>query len=292
MPLPPRTQPVDRHYHELMTTLNADEQYELDERAAIKQYEGNISQEFAESQAAIEGMLKTHKNNKEDVARDQPLTWFSTVWRRCGIDNASMGDVIQALAEGKTTATALAKAYLARIEAYDRGGPALNSVRELNPEALAIVDGTGRHAAHGAHYSRRTPGSKTFTGVGREVVLVTSDGCAVWACVYQRTPGARGLGGARGRSGAPDPRPRYIFRNMIFRNLGAGRSSDLIREALIATKREWIQRYGAYPLERLRTEIGIAQVRSSNPGYCYKMAGWTVDRIVRGKLYLWAPDSP
>ena len=55
------------------------------------------------------------------------------------IDNASMGDVIQALAETTTTATALTKAYLARIEAYDRGGPALNSVRELNPEALAIA---------------------------------------------------------------------------------------------------------------------------------------------------------
>ena len=55
------------------------------------------------------------------------------------VDNASMGDVIQALAEGKTTATALTKAYLARIEAYDRGGPALNSVREINPEALSIA---------------------------------------------------------------------------------------------------------------------------------------------------------
>lgn len=55
------------------------------------------------------------------------------------VDNASMGDVIQALAEGKTTATALTRAYLARIEAYDRGGPGLNSVRELNPEALAIA---------------------------------------------------------------------------------------------------------------------------------------------------------
>jgi amidase len=55
------------------------------------------------------------------------------------VENASMGGVLQALAEGKTTATALARAYLARIEAYDRGGPALNSVRELNPEALAIA---------------------------------------------------------------------------------------------------------------------------------------------------------
>ena len=55
------------------------------------------------------------------------------------VDNASMGDVIQALAEGRTTATALTKAYLARIEAYDRGGPALNSVREINPDALPIA---------------------------------------------------------------------------------------------------------------------------------------------------------
>jgi amidase len=61
------------------------------------------------------------------------------------LDNASMDDAIRALAEGRTTATALAKAYLARIEAYDRGGPNLNSVRELNPDALSIaakLDGT------------------------------------------------------------------------------------------------------------------------------------------------------
>jgi hypothetical protein len=34
----------------------------------------------------------------------------------------------------------------------------------------------------------------------------------------------------------------------------------------------------------------ISMVRSTNPGYCYKAAGWTVDRVVRGKLYLWAPE--
>lgn len=60
-----------------------------------------------------------------------------------GLDNASLAEVIQALGEGKTTATALARAYVARIEAYDRpgrrGGPGLNSVRELNPDALAIA---------------------------------------------------------------------------------------------------------------------------------------------------------
>ena len=55
------------------------------------------------------------------------------------LENAPMSDVIQALASGRVTATALAKGYLARIEAYDRKGPKLNSVRELNADALTIA---------------------------------------------------------------------------------------------------------------------------------------------------------
>jgi hypothetical protein len=49
---------------------------------------------------------------------------------------------------------------------------------------------------------------------------------------------------------------------MVFRNLGGGLSSDLIREALELTYVEWERRYGALPPERLRTEIGIKEVRS------------------------------
>ncbi len=159
-----------------------------------------------------------------------------------------------------------------------------------DPRALALVDGTGRFAEYGPHYSRRTPGSRTFTGVGQEIVLVTEDETAVWAVVRQRTPSARGTGGSRGRLGISDPAPRYIWRNMLFRNLGAALSSTLISSALARTYEEWGVRYGALPVERLRTEIGIRSVKSSNPGYCYKKAGWIVDREVRGKLYLWAPE--
>jgi len=60
------------------------------------------------------------------------------------IENASLAEVLQALADGKTSATALTRAYLARIEAYDRGGPGLNSVREVNPDAMAIASGLDR----------------------------------------------------------------------------------------------------------------------------------------------------
>jgi amidase len=55
------------------------------------------------------------------------------------VENLSIAEMQEALAEGRTTATALTRAYLARIEAYDRAGPKLNAVREVNPEALAIA---------------------------------------------------------------------------------------------------------------------------------------------------------
>jgi amidase len=53
--------------------------------------------------------------------------------------DASLADVVQALSEGKVTASDLVRAYRARIEAYDRSGPGLNSVREINPDALSIA---------------------------------------------------------------------------------------------------------------------------------------------------------
>lgn len=157
--------------------------------------------------------------------------------------------------------------------------------------ALAVVDGTGRFKEHGPHYSRRTPGSKTFTGVGAEIVLVTRDDAAVWAIVYQRTPSARGTGGSRGRTGASDTKPRFIWRNMMFRNLSLSLSlsSELIRMATDRTYEEWVKRYGSLPEERLRTEIDLKKIRSPNPGYSYKKAGWRDGEVVCGKLYLYAP---
>ncbi len=159
-------------------------------------------------------------------------------------------------------------------------------------DALAIVDGLRQHEGHGPHYSRRTPGSKTFTGVGQEVVLLHDSGLAVWAVVRQKTPSKRGSGGSRGRTGVADAAPRYVWRNMLFRRLPTCpvQASSLIETATRATYIAWSLRYGAMPPERLRTEIGIGAVKSANPGYCYKMAGYVKDRVVRGKLYLWAPD--
>lgn len=121
-------------------------------------------------------------------------------------------------------------------------------------------------------------------------MLVTDDECAAWACVYQSTPRAKGTGTTRGRDGETDSRARFLWRNMLFRNLGAGLSSELIAEATTETYLQWLIRYGRLPSEPLRTEIKISAVRSRNPGYCYQCAGWSKAPITRrGMLYLYAP---
>jgi amidase len=55
------------------------------------------------------------------------------------IQDASISDLQMAMENGKTTSVALVKAYLERIKKIDKSGPNINSVIELNPDALAIA---------------------------------------------------------------------------------------------------------------------------------------------------------
>ena len=55
------------------------------------------------------------------------------------IVEASVADLQAAMSAGKLTSKALTAQYLARIKAIDAGGPRLNSVIELNPDALTIA---------------------------------------------------------------------------------------------------------------------------------------------------------
>ena len=56
------------------------------------------------------------------------------------IDNASLSDLHQSLTTGALTARALTQHYLDRIDRLDKHGPTLNSVIELNPDALDIAE--------------------------------------------------------------------------------------------------------------------------------------------------------
>ena len=55
-------------------------------------------------------------------------------------DEITIVDLQDAMKSGKHTARSIAEKYLARIDQIDKQGPAINSIIELNPDALAIAD--------------------------------------------------------------------------------------------------------------------------------------------------------
>jgi len=103
------------------------------------------------------------------------------------------------------------------------------------------------------HYSRQTVGHPMFTRPGRNLVLRTTRGDAVWV-TWQ---GIRDDG-------------LDAWECTIFRNESTILSSQLIREAVTATIFEW----GAMPKDGIITYVDADKIRSTNPGCCFKMAGW------------------
>jgi amidase len=101
------------------------------------------------------------------------------------VENASLAELQEVLAEGKITATALTKAYLARIEAYDSAGPKLNAVRQVNPDALSIA----------AKFDDVKP-SKSQPLAG--VPILVKDNCAT-GDQQHTTAGSLALDGARAK---------------------------------------------------------------------------------------------
>lgn len=111
------------------------------------------------------------------------------------------------------------------------------------------------------HYSRRTVGSPQFAYSGRKFVLRDTAGLALFVWMFpdetMRMDGQTG------------------YNNAIFRNESARRSSDIILEA----ERQAIRKWGP---NRAYTYIDPRKVKSPNPGYCFKVAGWHFDGYSRG----------
>ncbi|MFM7461272.1 MAG: amidase [Burkholderiales bacterium] len=55
------------------------------------------------------------------------------------VSDASVATLQAAMQSGKTSSQSIVRAYLARIKALDKNGPRINSVIELNPDALLIA---------------------------------------------------------------------------------------------------------------------------------------------------------
>jgi hypothetical protein len=115
------------------------------------------------------------------------------------------------------------------------------------------------------HYSRQTIGAKLFTRPGKNLVLRTKDADAVWV-TWQ---GIRDDG-------------INAWECTIFRNESRYLSSDLIREAVEITLREW----GSPPKDGLITYVDQSKIRSVNPGFCFLKAGWMKDGFSKRRKLL------
>jgi amidase len=57
------------------------------------------------------------------------------------LEEITVGELQEGMTSGRFTAHSITEKYLARIEAIDKHGPAINSVIEVNPDALEIAKG-------------------------------------------------------------------------------------------------------------------------------------------------------
>lgn len=118
-----------------------------------------------------------------------------------------------------------------------------------------------------AHYSRKTIGGEQFAPPGYALVLLTANAQALWVSSYQQDRYA--------------PYPGWVC--SIFRNESAMLSSMLIRQAVAATRYYW----GEPPATGMLTFIDASKVRSCNPGYCFKRAGFKqIGTTKRGQIIL------
>ena len=108
------------------------------------------------------------------------------------------------------------------------------------------------------HYSRVRLGMHGFMPPGRMLVLLTEHGDAVWGTSW---PYAHLLQ----RSWFPT-----AWMCSIYRNESPYLSSELILEAIAATRWYW----PLTPIDGMVTIIDQRKVKSANPGYCYKKAGF------------------
>ncbi len=63
------------------------------------------------------------------------------------VEETTIAQVHAAIRSGGLTCRALVQAYLRRINAYDKHGPAINAITVVNPEALSIADSLDRRFA-------------------------------------------------------------------------------------------------------------------------------------------------
>lgn len=131
----------------------------------------------------------------------------------------------------------------------------------FDPRAVQLAD---------RHYSRQKRGTPQFVPPGRCLVLLTKWADALWVTSW--------------------PFAKYTHHAWagawvcsLFRNESSLLSSTLIQEAVAVTR--WY--FGEPPSLGFITFVNPDKIQSTNPGYCYKQAGWKrVGTTKRGLITL------
>jgi amidase len=82
-------------------------------------------------QASVSGIFGEHDDTSIHPVQQAPAL---------ELEEITVADLQKKMQSGEQTSVSITKAYLARIEQIDRNGPSLNSIIELNPEALQIAE--------------------------------------------------------------------------------------------------------------------------------------------------------
>lgn len=118
------------------------------------------------------------------------------------------------------------------------------------------------------HYNRQSVGAPQFVPPGRCLVLLTVPATALWVTSWPFVEYVRHRWGG-------------AWVNSLFRNESAHLSSELIREALAATRSV----YGCPPSLGMVTFVDARKVRRKrDPGRCYLRAGFERDGETKGGL--------
>lgn len=140
----------------------------------------------------------------------------------------------------------------------EQGGSGLNALLQTDTHWLPVRDGdpSARRLYH-RHYSSRKYRDgrrpKKIIGPGEYMLLVTSDDLAVFGWRVFRSR---------------DLKYGHGVNCCIFRN-----ESPLLSSMLILEADDWA--WSRWPEHRRHyTYVNPDRVRSSNPGYCFKKAGW------------------
>lgn len=129
----------------------------------------------------------------------------------------------------------------------------------FDPWALPLAD---------RHYSRQQPGTPQFVAPGRNLVLLSRDRDALWVTSW--------------------PFAEYTKHEWagawvcsLFRNESAGLSSELILEAVAATRAH----FGDPPALGMVTFVDAGKIRRKrDPGRCFRRAGFQLAGRTKGGL--------